>query len=98
MNEEEVEDEEDIEVPKALGDMFESVAGAIYLDSGGSLDAVWRVYYRMMKEQIGKRILDACMGKVARVRFSDPRRRKIQAYPRSSYLVIDSHLGLPNAV
>ena len=44
---------EDIEIPKALGDIFESVAGAIYLDSGMSLDVVWRVYYRMMKPQIG---------------------------------------------
>lgn len=40
-------------VPKALGDIFESVAGAIYLDSGMSLDTVWEVYYRMMKPEIG---------------------------------------------
>lgn len=57
LNEEDVEDEEDIEVPKCLGDMFEAVAGAIYLDSGGSLDAVWRVYCRMMKDQIGEFLL-----------------------------------------
>lgn len=43
---------EDIEVPKALGDVFESVAGAIYLDSGMSLDTVWRVYFQMMKPEI----------------------------------------------
>jgi endoribonuclease Dicer len=43
-----------LEVPKALGDIFESLAGAIYLDSGMSLDTVWRVYYRIMKPQIGK--------------------------------------------
>ncbi|GBN04632.1 Endoribonuclease Dicer [Araneus ventricosus] len=36
---------DDIDVPKALGDVFESVAGAIYLDSGMSLDVVWKVYY-----------------------------------------------------
>lgn len=47
------EEGEDIEIPKALGDVFESVAGAIYLDSGMSLDTVWCVYYRMMKPQIG---------------------------------------------
>ncbi|XP_071490727.1 endoribonuclease Dicer-like [Diadema antillarum] len=46
------EESEDIEVPKALGDIFESVAGAIYLDSGMSLNSVWRVYYPMMKQQI----------------------------------------------
>ncbi len=34
------------QVPKALGDIFESVAGSIFLDSGLSLDAVWTVYYR----------------------------------------------------
>ena len=45
--------DEDIEIPKALGDIFESVAGAIYLDSGMSLDTVWKVYYRMMKRHIG---------------------------------------------
>ena len=43
---------EDIEVPKALGDVFESIAGAIFLDSGGSLDAVWAVYYPMMRGAI----------------------------------------------
>ena len=50
----ESEEAEDVEVPKALGDVFESVAGAIYMDSGMSLDAVWRVYYGMMKNEIGK--------------------------------------------
>ena len=49
IEEDETEEAEDIEVPKALGDIFESVAGAIYLDSGLSLDAVWKVYYRMMR-------------------------------------------------
>lgn len=44
----------EMEIPKALGDIFESVAGAIYLDSGMSLDVVWKVYYRIMKPQIGK--------------------------------------------
>ena len=52
---EDVETEhEEVEVPKALGDIFESVAGAIYLDSGRSLDAVWRVFYTIMKPQIGR--------------------------------------------
>ncbi|KAK0177678.1 hypothetical protein PV328_001707 [Microctonus aethiopoides] len=46
------EEAEDVEVPKALGDVFESLAGAVYLDSGMSLDAVWGVYYRIMKSEI----------------------------------------------
>jgi len=49
-------EDEDIEIPKALGDIFESVAGAIYLDSGMSLDAVWTVYHRMMKPHIGQQL------------------------------------------
>ena len=54
VTEEEVEfgHEEDVEVPKALGDIFESLAGAIFLDSGLNLDVVWRVYYNLMKDTI----------------------------------------------
>ncbi|KFM74329.1 Endoribonuclease Dicer, partial [Stegodyphus mimosarum] len=35
-------------VPQVLVDVFESVAGAIYLDSGSSLDIVWKIYYPMI--------------------------------------------------
>ncbi|OXU22125.1 hypothetical protein TSAR_000757 [Trichomalopsis sarcophagae] len=49
---EEAEEAEDVEVPKALGDLFESLAGAIYLDSNMSLDAVWAVYFEIMKSEI----------------------------------------------
>ena len=56
ITEDNYENIEDIEVPKALGDIFESVAGAIYLDSGMSLDTVWSVYFRMMKPEIGNLI------------------------------------------
>ncbi|XP_003706496.2 endoribonuclease Dcr-1 isoform X1 [Megachile rotundata] len=52
IGEEKCEEAEDVEVPKALGDVFESLAGAIYLDSGMSLDAVWSVYYVIMKNEI----------------------------------------------
>lgn len=53
MGEEECEEAEDIEVPKALGDVFESVAGAIYLDSNMSLDTVWKVYHKIMENEMG---------------------------------------------
>ena len=52
LGEEESDDAEEVEVPKALGDIFESVAGAVYLDSGLSLDAVWAVYFPMMRAEI----------------------------------------------
>ncbi|KAI5634358.1 ribonuclease III domain-containing protein [Phthorimaea operculella] len=51
-------DEEDcmiaeyVEVPKVLSDIFESLAGAIYLDSGGDLKTVWSVFYRIMCNEI----------------------------------------------
>ncbi|XP_062863327.1 endoribonuclease Dicer [Trichomycterus rosablanca] len=53
-SEEDEEKEEDIEVPKAMGDIFESLAGAIYMDSEMSLETVWRVYYPMMRPLIEK--------------------------------------------
>lgn len=46
-------DEYDIESPKFLADIFESVAGAIYLDSDRSLDAVWKAYNPIMKPYLG---------------------------------------------
>ncbi|XP_036887568.1 endoribonuclease Dicer isoform X2 [Sturnira hondurensis] len=53
-SEEDEEKEEDIEVPKAMGDIFESLAGAIYMDSGMSLEVVWQVYHPMMRPLIEK--------------------------------------------
>ncbi|KRX17662.1 Endoribonuclease Dicer [Trichinella nelsoni] len=49
---------EHVEVPKPLGDIFESVAGAIFLDSHCSLATVWQVYYNMLAEEIGKQPSD----------------------------------------
>ncbi|KRY35178.1 Endoribonuclease dcr-1, partial [Trichinella spiralis] len=49
---------EHVEVPKPLGDIFESVAGAIFLDSHCSLATVWQVYYNMIAEEIGKQRSD----------------------------------------
>lgn len=52
LSEDECDEAEDVEVPKALGDVFESVAGAIFLDSFMSLDCVWKVYSTMMNPEI----------------------------------------------
>jgi len=40
------EEAEDVEVPKSLGDIFESVAGAIFLDSELSLVIKRKVHFR----------------------------------------------------
>nr|AVK59441.1 Dicer-1-PA [Spodoptera frugiperda] len=52
IQEDAMEQAEDVEVPKALGDLFESVAGAIFLDSGMSLGAVWKSYVNLMGAEL----------------------------------------------
>lgn len=47
------EDSVQVEVPKALGDLFEAVAGAMYVDCGRDLDRVWQVYQPILKPSIG---------------------------------------------
>lgn len=37
---------------QALSDIFESLAGAIFLDSNGDLQTVWSVFYRIMRQEI----------------------------------------------
>uniref|UniRef100_A0A6G1SP62 Endoribonuclease Dicer 2 n=1 Tax=Aceria tosichella TaxID=561515 RepID=A0A6G1SP62_9ACAR len=43
-------------ISKTLADVFEAVAGAIYLDSGCSLDTVFSIYYPMLKDLIDEEI------------------------------------------
>ncbi len=45
---------DDFDTPKFLADTFESVAGAIFLDSGCSLSTVWNVYYKMFEPYFSK--------------------------------------------
>ena len=42
-----------VEVPKPLGDVFEAVAGAIYVDCAQDLDRVWQVYLPILQPSIG---------------------------------------------
>lgn len=58
LSEDDVKMAEEVEIPKVLGDIFESVAGAIFLDSGNSLQTVWRIYYNIMKEEISMLMLN----------------------------------------
>ncbi|KZC10938.1 Endoribonuclease Dicer [Dufourea novaeangliae] len=41
-----------VDVPKALGDIFETTIGAIYLDCGKSLTTVWEIIYSLMYKEI----------------------------------------------
>lgn len=54
-DEEEDEDEgEEMDPPKVLGDVLESIAGAIFLDSGMDLEAVWDVFKHLFEMKIGE--------------------------------------------
>ncbi|XP_044163480.1 LOW QUALITY PROTEIN: endoribonuclease Dicer-like [Acropora millepora] len=57
-----------IEAPKVLGDIFESVAGAVFLDSGMDLTKIWGVYYRMMKPYIDDYSVNIPMSPIREVR------------------------------
>ncbi|XP_044259487.1 endoribonuclease Dicer [Tribolium madens] len=52
LEEEEMNIAEYIDVPKVLGDIFEALAGAIYLDSNKDLKTVWKVFYKIMWREI----------------------------------------------
>ena len=41
---------DDIEVPKILGDIVESIIGAVYLDSKCSLECTWNVIKKLIPE------------------------------------------------
>ncbi|EZA61552.1 Endoribonuclease Dicer [Ooceraea biroi] len=43
---------EHVDVPKVLGDLFESLIGAIYLDSNKNLMKVWEIVYSLMYKEI----------------------------------------------
>jgi len=44
---------EDISPPKVLGDLLESLAGAIFIDSGFSLESVWSIFQPLFDQKIG---------------------------------------------
>uniref|UniRef100_A0A5S6QU60 Uncharacterized protein n=1 Tax=Trichuris muris TaxID=70415 RepID=A0A5S6QU60_TRIMR len=83
LEEEDEEAEEDVEVPKVLGDIFESVAGAIYLDSGCCLHAVWRVYYPIMQEQIKKCCANPPVSPVRKLMEMEPERTTFRRVERN---------------
>ncbi|KAK3862621.1 hypothetical protein Pcinc_031533 [Petrolisthes cinctipes] len=49
---------QDVDVPKALGDMVESIIGAVYLDSGRSLKTTWNVVVVLMGHVIEETMTD----------------------------------------
>lgn len=75
-----------IDVPKVLGDIFESLAGAVYLDSGKSLEIVWQTFYRLMHKEIGNIIFPSLARQVTKCLMNLIRRTIIQE-PTSELIV-----------
>lgn len=63
---EEEEEVEDLSPPKVLGDILESLAGAIFIDSGFCLESVWRVFRPHFERKIGN-FPCLCMHKVEQI-------------------------------
>eukprot|EP00794_Sanderia_malayensis_P019899 gene19899-21843_t len=66
------EEQEGYCAPKVLGDLFESLAGAIFLDSGLDLVSVWRVFFPMLKPLIDKYVQNVPINPVRRLHESYP--------------------------
>lgn len=43
---------EALNIPKAIGDMFESIVGAVFLDSGLNFTVTWNLIYRLLQKEI----------------------------------------------
>ncbi|CAL4067860.1 unnamed protein product, partial [Meganyctiphanes norvegica] len=50
--EDDTDDVDEVEVPKALGDLVEAIIGAVYLDSGRSLQETWKVIKNMLGDSL----------------------------------------------
>ena len=48
------DDDDEVEPPKVQGDILESLAGAVFMDSGMDLQAVWSCLGPLFEEKIGE--------------------------------------------
>lgn len=53
LEEEDCKVAEHVDVPKVLGDIYESLIGAIFLDCGMDEKITWNVIYNLMHHEIG---------------------------------------------
>ena len=54
VSDDEEEDAEEIVAPKVLGDILESIAGAVFIDSGMDLRTVWNKFQPHFEPLIGE--------------------------------------------
>jgi len=67
-----------VEVPKILGDLLESILGAVFLDSGHSLSAVWKVFRKLCPD------MEILCGSSANVNY---KRQLKERFPEPDYQV-----------
>ncbi|QQP35616.1 Uncharacterized protein FKW44_023891 [Caligus rogercresseyi] len=77
---------EDIDVPKALGDVVESLLGAVFLDSGFHLPTVWEVFKRLCP-QLDSLICAKPKNYVARL---------YELYPNRIFFTSSKKVGISN--
>lgn len=56
--EEEASTAEAIDVPKVIGDLFESIIGAVFLDCGLNLETTWNIIYGLLKQELHEFMVD----------------------------------------
>lgn len=56
-----------VDVPKALGDIFEAIIGAVFLDSGSNLEITWKIIYDLMVNEINEFMRDVPIQVVRRL-------------------------------
>ena len=59
--EQEASTAEAVDVPKVIGDLFESIIGAIFLDCGMNLETTWNVIYSLLQQEINDFMINVPM-------------------------------------
>nr|XP_045623564.1 endoribonuclease Dicer-like [Procambarus clarkii] len=75
-------DGEDVDVPKALGDLVEAIIGAVYLDSARSLEKTWEVIKVLMGDIMEKSLTSIPLNYVRELYESAPGKVKFEKVPR----------------
>lgn len=59
--EENTQSAESVDIPKVIGDIFESIVGAVFLDSGLDLAVTWQVIYGLLQNELHEFMADVPM-------------------------------------
>nr|XP_045626168.1 endoribonuclease Dicer-like isoform X1 [Procambarus clarkii] len=75
-------DGEDVDVPKALGDLVEAIIGAVYLDSGRSLEKTWKVVELLIGVRVEESFINIPVNCVRELYERAPGKVKFEKVPR----------------